>query len=573
MKLAIGLVAALLATSAQAQIIKQPAGVPSSGGTFTGLITLNPPYAGAGNLSNGLCFNSPSPIPTAQHCFGYGTTSAQAGQLELSTSNSGANVFAVTNSNANGFATVTYRGKDTWYTNPATVFEHLAVGYNAQGSFDQFEFSSFDGAFNPLIPPTEAYFQQTGGVDPTGGVAATCSVTSGSANLTCLSNVGANGTLVSQGTTFLGITTSPTASGIPAATTVVSGGGTTTPVMSAQATATNASQGLIFTTPAYAQYTAIRLYRTGPIIFSNWDNTAGLTIDRIHGRVGINNAFPVTTLDIRGPITVPQIMLTGNLSAASWTTVGPIMNGAGATTVLTDTTGTGTINTEVGASLPVIQIGATNAGVTITNMGALYIPQPVAGTNVTATNRYSIITPGGILSAGNILSTGGLTVTAGTITLGTNGLNINQNASTNTTNLCAGTTSGLCTLGGASNTTKLGSASIQLASGHLWASSTAPSISSGFGSSPSVVANNGTAAFTINVGTGGSATTGVVTMPAATAGWACSVNDVTTTSATVFITKQTATTTNSVTVGNFTTAGIAGAWVASDVLQFMCAAY
>jgi hypothetical protein len=62
-------------------------------------------------------------------------------------------------------------------------------------------------------------------------------------------------------------------------------------------------------------------------------------------------------------------------------------------------------------------------------------------------------------------------------------------------------------------------------------------------------------------------------MPAATDGWACQVNDLTTKSATVFSTQQTAASTNSVTVGNYTTAGAAGAWASGDVLQFICAGY
>lgn len=104
-------------------------------------------------------------------------------------------------------------------------------------------------------------------------------------------------------------------------------------------------------------------------------------------------------------------------------------------------------------------------------------------------------------------------------------------------------------------------------------SNTAPTISSGFGTSPSVVASSGTAGFTINVGGGGTASTGVVTMPAATTGWACYVNDLSTTSATVFVTKVTATTTTSVTVGNFSSAGTAAAWASGDVLQFQCSGY
>jgi hypothetical protein len=113
----------------------------------------------------------------------------------------------------------------------------------------------------------------------------------------------------------------------------------------------------------------------------------------------------------------------------------------------------------------------------------------------------------------------------------------------------------------------------QLSPGRLVDSSTAPTISSGFGTSNSIAASNGTAAFTVNVGTGGVATSGVIGLPAATTGWKVDCNDITTTSATVFVTKQTATTTTTATVGNFSTSGTAAAWVASDVLSCMARAY
>lgn len=99
---------------------------------------------------------------------------------------------------------------------------------------------------------------------------------------------------------------------------------------------------------------------------------------------------------------------------------------------------------------------------------------------------------------------------------------------------------------------------------------TAPTIASGFGTSPSIVASNGTFAFTVNVGTGGIATSGVITLPTAATGWNVSCQNLSTRSATVFDTKQTATTTTSATIGNFNTSGVAAAWVASDVLS--CAA-
>lgn len=107
----------------------------------------------------------------------------------------------------------------------------------------------------------------------------------------------------------------------------------------------------------------------------------------------------------------------------------------------------------------------------------------------------------------------------------------------------------------------------------LMISQTAPTIGSGFGTTPSIVASNGTAAFQVNVGTGGTASSGVVTLPAATTGWSCSVSDITTQSTSVFLTKQTASTTTSVTVTNYNTAGAATAWVASDKLNFNCMAF
>ena len=100
----------------------------------------------------------------------------------------------------------------------------------------------------------------------------------------------------------------------------------------------------------------------------------------------------------------------------------------------------------------------------------------------------------------------------------------------------------------------------------------APTISSGFGTSPSIVASNGTASFSVNVGTGGTATSGVIGLPSATHGWACQASDVTTTSSSVFMTKQTGTTQTTVTLTDFNTSAVATAWVASDVLQVSCLA-
>ena len=115
-----------------------------------------------------------------------------------------------------------------------------------------------------------------------------------------------------------------------------------------------------------------------------------------------------------------------------------------------------------------------------------------------------------------------------------------------------------------------------VSTGHLLFPDTDPAIASGFGTSPSIAASNGATVFTVNVGTGGSATAGVITMPAATAGWVCSVQNITAQAANGANqrTVQTASSTTSVTVQNQTVStGAALAWTASDVLRLLCAGY
>lgn len=102
---------------------------------------------------------------------------------------------------------------------------------------------------------------------------------------------------------------------------------------------------------------------------------------------------------------------------------------------------------------------------------------------------------------------------------------------------------------------------------------TAPTIKSGFGASPSIVAANGTATFLINVGTGGTANSGVAGLSAATVGWNCVATDITTMSPTVFLTKQTSSTPTSVTLGNFNDSGAASPWAANDFVAVSCVGF
>ena len=106
--------------------------------------------------------------------------------------------------------------------------------------------------------------------------------------------------------------------------------------------------------------------------------------------------------------------------------------------------------------------------------------------------------------------------------------------------------------------------------GYVTEFATAPTIASGFGTSPTLIANN-TAAFAVIVGTGGAAT-GTISLPVAPNGWAVACQDVTS-YATVFA-QQSASTTTSVSVTGYSvTTGLATNFNAGDRLVFTATAY
>lgn len=111
--------------------------------------------------------------------------------------------------------------------------------------------------------------------------------------------------------------------------------------------------------------------------------------------------------------------------------------------------------------------------------------------------------------------------------------------------------------------------------GALLYSATAPTISSGFGTSPSIASSNGSATFRVNVGTGGTATAGVVGLPTASNGWNCSVSEFNpNATALLSVTIITASTNASVSLSNnLLSTGAASAWQASQILVLNCAAY
>lgn len=100
----------------------------------------------------------------------------------------------------------------------------------------------------------------------------------------------------------------------------------------------------------------------------------------------------------------------------------------------------------------------------------------------------------------------------------------------------------------------------------------APTIVSGFGTGAYVVSNGSSSAFLINVGTGGTASSGVIQFSkAAPNGWVVLVNNITTRSTTVFQTLSNPNSTSQCTLKNFNSSMVQTPWAAGDNLQ--CVAF
>jgi hypothetical protein len=103
---------------------------------------------------------------------------------------------------------------------------------------------------------------------------------------------------------------------------------------------------------------------------------------------------------------------------------------------------------------------------------------------------------------------------------------------------------------------------------HLVFSATAPTISSGFGAGATIVAGTTTTnAIGFQLNTGAASASGVIGLPTASSGWICTCDDLTTIGANQFRCHQTASSTSSCTIGNYTSAGASGNWVANDILN------
>jgi hypothetical protein len=106
-----------------------------------------------------------------------------------------------------------------------------------------------------------------------------------------------------------------------------------------------------------------------------------------------------------------SLTFSGAISAPAWTTSG--IRHVSSPATLTDTTSTGTVANAYTNNFGGNTIAASNA-VTFTNYATVFLNDPVAGTNVTVTNAYSLITAGNVKLGST--GTGVITAVAATAT-------------------------------------------------------------------------------------------------------------------------------------------------------------
>lgn len=331
-----------------------------------------------------------------------------------------------------------------------------------------------------------------------------------------------------------------------------------------------------------------------------------------YGGTGANLSATGGTGQVLQQTTSGGAVTVGQLAATSLTGILPVANG-GAGVSLASTGGTSQVlqQTSSGGNISVGQLAASALSNGVTGSGAVVLatsPTVSALTisGISGSTQCVQANSSGVLSGtGSACGSGGGGVTTtGTPTSGELTTFSGSNTITN------GNLTGDCTTAGTLTTscTKTGGVSFgplataadlsspgpigsgtpaqgfftqlvftttfnQIGENSPLCSATAPTISSGFGTSASVVQQNGTCAFEVNVGTGGTATSGVIGLPTALHGWVCQATDITTNSITVFITKQTASSTTSCTVGNFSDVAAASAWSASDKLYVLAMSF
>ena len=257
-------------------------------------------------------------------------------------------------------------------------------------------------------------------------------------------------------------------------------------------------------------------------------------------------------LTVTSTTPVANLAIGGASGGAPWS---GITNGTNAQTGAFSTAAPWTFSVAGAASVP----GVTISGTPFVGTGTTSFPQLYMNGGTAPTTWNSTATGGTYLGINSIASFAG------------NFMDLHVNGGASVMNI---TSAGRGNFIGLTSSSFLEGATINnYASGRLIYSGTAPTVASGFGTSPSIPNSNGTFVFTVNVGTGGVATSGVITMPTATTGWGCNVTPNGAPQAAA-VTYSAPTSTTSITLTNYTeSTGAALAWTASTVLQVQCLAY
>ena len=209
-------------------------------------------------------------------------------------------------------------------------------------------------------------------------------------------------------------------------------------------------------------------------------------------------------------------------------------------------------------------LSATNAWTGINNFSSATV------TGLTASSIGSGILSSGLMPgfSGDMTSSSGSTTTLATVNSGPGTFGSSSAIPVITVN-GKGLVTAVSTAAPSGTAATVNATSKYNLNGALLFSTQTPVIFSGFGTLPSILFTNGTAAFLIQIGTSNSGS-GVVAMPAAPDGWACNATDYTSTSLNVSYTKVSPTSTQSVTFQNYTYQGNAHAWNDGDLIFVTC---
>jgi trimeric autotransporter adhesin len=174
---------------------------------------------------------------------------------------------------------------------------------------------------------------------------------------------------------------------------------------------TNDAQSLILETN---NQTAVTIASGGATTFQNATNSTSAF--RVLNTAGTSTAFNVDTSNTRVGIGTASpgaiLQISGNQSSSAWGTSGMAFRVS--TGTYTDTTSSGTVANVVGSSFNQPTFAASSV-TTYTDSATLYLAgAPLAGTNVTLTNRYALqIASGATLLGGNLTVTGLTTLNGG----------------------------------------------------------------------------------------------------------------------------------------------------------------